>query len=91
MLKDFDESSVLITLDRTYRGRNEIGDFYAWLMASLPNAVWTAKRVFEHNTLLVQWTAKSDRFTVNDGIDTFIFRDGMISVQTVRATVLETE
>jgi len=37
--------------------------------------------------LFIEWTATSAATKVEDGIDTFIFRDGMIRVQTVRYTV----
>ena len=87
VLKDFTDLSVLITLDRTYRGRNEIREFYTTLVTALPDAEWSAERVFEGNVLLVHWTAKSSGSKVTDGTDTFIFRDGMIAVQTVRATL----
>jgi hypothetical protein len=86
VMDDFSEQSIVITLDKTYQGRNQIRDFYAALIEALPDAEWSAQRVFESDVLLVQWTAKSRRFNVTDGTDTFLFRDGLIHFQTVRAT-----
>jgi len=40
--------------------------------------------------LFIEWTATSAATKVEDGIDTFIFRDGMIRLQTVRYTVQHT-
>jgi hypothetical protein len=34
-----------------------------------------------------RWTADAGKTRVEDGIDTFIFRDGLIRLQTVRDTV----
>jgi len=34
--------------------------------------------------LLLEWTADSATNRVDDGVDTFVFRDGTIWVQTVR-------
>jgi hypothetical protein len=36
--------------------------------------------------LFIEWNAKSESRMAEDGIDTFVFRDGMIRVQTVRYT-----
>jgi len=37
--------------------------------------------------LFIEWTADSEKTKVDDGIDTFVFRDGLIRVQTVRYTL----
>ena len=83
---DYTDQSVLITAQRKYRGRNEIRYFFSELINALPEAQWSANRVFEDDVLFVQWAAQSARYIVTDGTDTFIFRDGMIRTQTVRAT-----
>jgi hypothetical protein len=38
----------------------------------------------EEDIMLLEWAASSSRNRVDDGIDTFVFRDGEIRVQTVR-------
>lgn len=86
IVADYTDQSVLITAQRKYRGRDEIRYFFSELINALPEAQWTATRVFEDDVLFVQWTACSTRYIVTDGTDTFIFRDGMIRIQTVRAT-----
>lgn len=35
-------------------------------------------------TPFIEWSAKSAHASVSDGVDTLVFRDGLISVQTVR-------
>ena len=37
--------------------------------------------------LFLEWAADAARTRVEDGIDTFVFRDGLIRVQTVRYTL----
>jgi hypothetical protein len=37
--------------------------------------------------LFIEWNAKSESTMADDGIDTFVFRDGLIRVQTVRYTL----
>jgi hypothetical protein len=39
--------------------------------------------------LFIAWSADSASMRVEDGIDTFVFRDGLIRVQTVRHTLLQ--
>jgi len=38
--------------------------------------------------LFLEWTADSTRASVSDGVDTFIFKDGLIQYQTVRCTIV---
>jgi hypothetical protein len=40
--------------------------------------------------LFLEWTATAASTKVEDGIDTFIFRDGQIRLQTVRYTLQHT-
>ncbi|WP_030689690.1 hypothetical protein [Streptomyces globisporus] len=52
----------------------------------------TPQEVFaDHGTrgLFPQWTATGSAHEVLDGVDTFVFRDGLISARTVRHTLTE--
>jgi hypothetical protein len=40
-------------------------------------------------TAYLEWSARSGERRVEDGVDTFLVRDGLIVVQTVRYTVTE--
>jgi hypothetical protein len=42
---------------------------------------------FEDDILFLEWKARSQKVKAEDGIDTFVFRDGLIRVQTVRYTL----
>ena len=46
--------------------------------------------MYEDDILLLEWKATSAGSRVEDGIDTFVFRNGLIRVQTVRYTLQRT-
>jgi hypothetical protein len=46
-------------------------------------------QIFEGDVLFIEWNAESEKTRVQDGIDTFVFRDGRIRVQTIRYTLLQ--
>lgn len=83
------EDSVLITAERTYKGRTEIGVFFDMLLAELPRAQWgLTAEVYHADLLYIDWTCKSARYNVNDGVDTFVFKDGLILSQTARCSLV---
>ncbi|MCY0611160.1 nuclear transport factor 2 family protein, partial [Klebsiella pneumoniae] len=50
-----------------------------------PNALWDFKtQVFEADILFLERTANSAVSRVDDGVDTFVFRDGTIWAHSVR-------
>jgi hypothetical protein len=44
-------------------------------------------QIFHGDVLFIKWSAVSDAKQVSDGIDTFVFSDDGIRVQTVRYTL----
>jgi hypothetical protein len=84
---DYAEDSVLLSPAGVARGKDAIRDVFATLLADLPDAHWDLKtQVFDEDVLFLEWTADSSVNRVDDGVDTFVFRDGMIRAQTVRYT-----
>ena len=58
------------------------------LLADVPNADWDLKTlIYADDVLFLGWAADAARTRVKDGIDTFVFRDGLIRVQTLRYTL----
>jgi hypothetical protein len=56
--------------------------------SEVPGAEWELPtQIYEDDILLLEWKATSAGSKVEDGIDTFVFRDGLIRVQTVRYTL----
>jgi ketosteroid isomerase-like protein len=84
---DYADDSVLITPAGVARGKDSIRNAFVALLDDLPNAAWELKTpIFAGDVLFLEWTADSAVNRVNDGVDTFVFRDGMIWAQTVRYT-----
>jgi hypothetical protein len=71
------------------RGQDGVRRAFIQLLADVPNAAWDLKtQIYEGDVLFLEWAADAGATRVEDGIDTFVFRDGLIRVQTVRYTVL---
>ena len=51
--------------------------------SDVPNADWSLSTTFADDVLYLEWSATGEGFKVEDGIDTFVFADGKIRVQTV--------
>ena len=82
ILKDYDESSALITPDKTYRGWGNSGFFQAFLDGAEP-AFWSAFKVTSKSTVrevaYLAWEAKP---WVTLATDTLVVKNGKIAVQT---------
>jgi hypothetical protein len=69
------------------RGKNGVRKVFAKLLRDLPAADWDLKnQIFDGDLLFLEWSADSATSRVDDGVDTFVFRDGMVRAQTVRYT-----
>ena len=54
----------------------------------MPQATWDIKTtIYEDDILLLEWSAEGGGNRIQDGIDTFVFRDGLIRVQNVPYTL----
>ena len=60
------------------------------LLNELPNAKWEVPTtIFEGDLLFIEWKADAGSTRVEDGVDTFLFREGEIRAQTtVRYTLI---
>ena len=88
ILLDYADDACLILPSGVLRGKDAIRNFFAGLVQALPKAQWNVKTIYEDNVLFLEWTADSPKASVSDGVDTFMFQDGLIQVQTVRCTVV---
>ena len=89
LVEDYADDAVFITPDGSLRGKDGIRQAFQKVLDDLPDAELDLKTAtFEDDGLFIEWTAKTSAGRVDDGIDTFIFRDGQIRLQTVRYTVV---
>jgi hypothetical protein len=87
IVADYAEDSVVITSAGVARGKDGVRKVFVKLLDDLPNAVWDLKtQVLDDEVLFLEWAADSAVNRVDDGVDTFVFRDGMIWAQTIRYT-----
>jgi ketosteroid isomerase-like protein len=90
IVSDYTDDAVFITPDGVLRGKDGMRQAFTKLLADVPNAQWELPtQIYEGDILLLEWKAESARTRVEDGIDTFVFRDGLICVQTVRYTPVQ--
>lgn len=84
---DYADDAILIVQKQVYRGRDGAREVFTQLLSDVPQAQWELDTVFADDVLYLEWKATGGGRRVEDGIDTFIFQDGMIRVQTVVYTV----
>ena len=88
IVADYTDDAIFITPSGTKRGKDGIRAGFTQMLADVPNAAWDLKtQIYEEDVLFLEWTADAAATRVEDGLDTFIFRDGLIRVQTVRYTL----
>ena len=88
IVADYSDDAVFITPASVWRGKDGVRAAFTQLLADVPNANWAVPtQIYEGDVLFIEWTADSEKTKVDDGIDTFVFRDGLIRVQTVRYTL----
>ncbi len=91
IVADYTDDAVFITPAGVKRGKDGIREGFTQLLADVPNAAWELKtQIYEGDVFFLEWAAVSAATKVEDGIDTFVFRDGLIRVQTVRYTLQHT-
>jgi ketosteroid isomerase-like protein len=88
IVADYAEDAVFISPAGVLRGLDGIRTAFTRLLGDVPNADWTLKtQIYEGDVLFLEWAADAGATFAEDGIDTFVFRDGLIRVQTVRYTL----
>jgi ketosteroid isomerase-like protein len=88
IVSDYAEDAVFITPAGVLRGKDGVREGFTKLLSDVPNADWTVPtQIFEGDVLFIEWNAKSASTHADDGIDTFVFADGLIRAQTVRYTL----
>ncbi|MGZ6623654.1 MAG: nuclear transport factor 2 family protein [Solirubrobacteraceae bacterium] len=88
IVADYADNAVFITLSGVVRGKDGIRAALTQALADMPDVSWDFKtQIYEDDVLFVEWAADAAATFVEDGIDTFVFSDGLIRVQTTRYTL----
>lgn len=91
IVSDYTEDALFITPEGVLRGQDGVRQGFEKLLGDVPGAEWELPtQIYEDDVLLLEWKATSQAARVDDGIDTFVFRDGLIRVQTLRYTLTPT-
>lgn len=89
IVSDYSDDAVIVTPDGVKRGKDGVRETFVKLLSDVPDAEWDVPtQHFVDDLLFIEWKAKANDSHVEDGIDTFAFRDGLIRAQTVRYTLL---
>lgn len=70
-----------------FRGKDGARQVFTQLLSDVPQATWELGTYVEGDVLYLDWKAAGGGRKVAGGVDTFIFEDGKIRVQTVVYTV----
>ena len=88
IVSDYTDDAVLVVHGDVYRGKDGARAVFTQLLADVPHATWDLDTVFAGDVLYLEWKAQSDTARhVDDGVDTFVFDNGKIKVQTIKYTV----
>jgi hypothetical protein len=87
IIADYADDAVLIVNKTVYRGKDGARSVFTQLLADVPQAEWELATVFADDTLYLEWKATGGGRAVDNGVDTFVFADGLITIQTVAYTV----
>jgi hypothetical protein len=87
IIADYADDAVLVVQRKVYRGKDGAREVFTQLLSDVPQAEWELDQTFADDVLYLEWKATGGGRKVDNGIDTFIFEDGMIRVQTVVYTV----
>jgi ketosteroid isomerase-like protein len=87
IVADYADDAILIVQKQVYRGKDGARQVFIQLLSDVPQAQWELETAFADDVLYLEWKATGGGRKVENGVDTFVFKDGMIRVQTVVYTV----
>jgi hypothetical protein len=88
IVADYSDDALFITPRGVLRGKDGVRKGFTTLLGDVPDAAWEVPtQIFEDDILFIEWSATAEKSRVRDGVDTFVFRDDHIRVQTVRYTL----
>ncbi|HEX6871252.1 MAG TPA: nuclear transport factor 2 family protein [Micromonosporaceae bacterium] len=91
IVSDYTDDATLVLHGTVYRGKDGAREVFTQLLRDVPKATWDLDTVFADDILYLEWKARSGDTArhIDDGIDTFVFAEGKIRVQTVQYSVAQ--
>ncbi|KAE8762662.1 nuclear transport factor 2 family protein [Georgenia thermotolerans] len=87
ILADYAEDAILVLNKEVFRGKDGAREVFTRLLGDVPQAQWELDTTFADDVLYLEWNATGGGRTIQGAVDTFIFADGQIRVQTIAYTV----
>ena len=88
IVKNYADDAVIVTSHGVLEGPAGVESFFRQTLEALPEVELSAtSAVFGGNALLLHWTASSPQGRVDDGVDTFLFANGLIQLETSSFTL----
>jgi hypothetical protein len=81
LLGDYAEDAVLLTMDRAYKGKAEIAEFFQILTQFTNPVIHFDGVVYAEDLALLQWSADAEEITIPRGTAVFVIQDGLIQRQ----------
>src|SRR6476646_10663645 len=79
IVNNYADDAVIVTSHGVLEGPAGVESFFRQTLEALPEVELSAtSAVFGGNALLLHWTASSPQGRVDDGVDTFLFANGLI-------------
>jgi len=83
ILADYADHAQVLTAQGALKGKPGVEAFFTQALSLLPGAELAVDQtVTGDNCLLVWWSANSSAGRIDDGIDTFVIEEGLITLQT---------
>jgi uncharacterized protein (TIGR02246 family) len=90
IVSDYADDALFITGTGARRGKDGVREAFAAIFEDLPTPQWYVHtRILEGDVLFLEWsaTATAAGARADDGVETFLVRDGEIVLQTMHYTV----
>ena len=88
IVTDYADNAVMISPADVKRGKDGVRQAVTQLLGDLPNAAPDFKETtYAGDVLLLAWSADAAKSRIDDGVDTFVFGDGMIQAHTIYYTL----
>ena len=87
-MKNFGEDATILAAQGALEGLAGVELFFTQAFEMLPNPEFSVTSMtYSRDAVLLRWTATAPTGRINDGVDTFVFADDAIRLETTSFTV----